>query len=162
MTLRIIATGGTFDNSYDPIKGSLGFDQSHLNDLLAQARVADPIHCQVAMLIDSLDMDQGHRQQILTACQLAPEPKIVIVHGTDTMVQTAQVLGLAALNKTIVLSGAMVPSSVVRSDALFNLGYAIACAERLDIGVYVAMGARCFAWDNVRKNRELGVFEPLR
>jgi L-asparaginase len=162
MTLRIIATGGTFDKSYDPVKGSLSFGQSHLNELLAQARVADPVACEVAMLIDSLDMAPGHRQQILTACQLAPEPIIVIVHGTDTMVATAQVLGQAALNKTIVLTGAMVPATVVRSDALFNLGYAMACAQRLSIGVYVAMGARCLAWDNVRKNRELGVFEPLR
>jgi L-asparaginase len=160
--LRILSTGGTFEKTYDPIKGTLGFSVSHLTDMCAQARVQGSITVEVIMLIDSLDMNDSHRAQILTACTSACESQLVIVHGTDTMVETAQVLGAARLPKTIVLTGAMVPHDVVRSDAMFNLGFAIAAARLRPAGVYVAMNAQLFDWDTVRKNRELGRFENPR
>jgi len=161
MSVRIIATGGTFDKRYDPVAGALAFGDSHLAEIVAQARIAHPVAVEVAMLIDSLDMGDAHRAQVLAACRRATEPGIVVVHGTDTMVETARVLGAAALDKTIVLTGAMVPYDIARSDAMFNLGFALGCVQARPPGVYIAMNARCHRWDAVRKNRELGVFEPL-
>lgn len=159
MALRILAAGGTFDKRYDPISGTLGFGDSHLHEIVARARLAQPVAVEVAMLIDSLEMTDEHRQRLLDRCRAAPERAIVIVHGTDTMVETAAVLGAAALPRTIVLTGAMLPFDVAGSDALFNLGFAAGCARTLPAGVYVAMNAQVFDWRAVRKNRELGVFE---
>lgn len=161
MSIRLIAAGGTFEKVYDPIAGTLTFASSHLEAIVARARLALDVRVQVAMLVDSLDMNDGHRAQILAACRAATEDSIVVVHGTDTMVDTAAVLGRAALGKRIVLTGAMVPYEIAGSDALFNLGHAIACAQLLPPGVWVAMNGRAHAWDCVRKNRALGVFEAI-
>lgn len=160
MSLRILATGGTFDKRYDPIAGSLGFAGTHLHALLRQARIEGAASVQELMQLDSLDMGDEHRRQVLQACAASPETRIVVVHGTDTLVDTARVLGQARLARTIVLTGAMVPVDLVDSDALFNLGFAAGCARVLGHGVYVAMNGQVFAWDAVRKNRALGVFEP--
>lgn len=163
MPVRVIATGGTFDKHYDPLGGQLGFDESALPGLLAQARLVPPPVLEVLMQIDSLDMDAGHRARILAACRTSPEPAIVVVHGTDTMTQTAEVLGAAALpGKTIVLTGAMVPARVAGSDAAFNLGAAIAYAQALPAGVHVAMNGVAHRWDAVRKDRAQGVFVATR
>jgi L-asparaginase len=159
MALRIMTTGGTFDKHYSPIAGTLGFADSHLSEITSQMRLADPIATQTVMLLDSLDMLDSHRQQILQACLAAPESQIVIIHGTDTMAETARVLGTASLQKTIVLTGAMIPYEVTGSDALFNLGFALGVAQQSLTGVYVAMNARVHPWQTVRKNRALGVFE---
>jgi L-asparaginase len=159
MQIRLIATGGTFDKTYDPLTGALGFAATHLERIVARVRLTVPVAIEVPMLIDSLDMTDAHRQAVLDACRRAPEPHLVIVHGTDTMAQTARVLGAAALPATIVLTGAMVPYDVADSDALFNLGYAFACAQHLPAGVWVAMNGRVHPWGDVRKNRDKGVFE---
>ena len=156
---RIIVTGGTFDKQYDAIKGELTFKDSHLPAILQQARVTVPVALEINQLIDSLNMKDEHRQSVLTACRAAPERCIVVIHGTDTMAQTAHVVGEAALDKTIVFTGAMIPYSVQGSDALFNLGFALAAAQSLPANTYVAMNGRVFAWNKVRKNRSDGVFE---
>jgi L-asparaginase len=104
-------------------------------------------------------MNASHRQQIVDACRTAPEPCIVITHGTDTMAETGQVIAAAGLAKTIVLTGAMVPATIEHSDAAFNLGFAIACARTLPRGVHIAAHGRVFPWDGVRKNREAARFE---
>ena len=161
MPLRIIATGGTFDKRYDPLKGELSFGESHLREIVARARIAGTVAIDVPIMIDSLEMNDTHRQAILAACRACAERRIVIVHGTDTMVETARVLGEAALEKTIVVTGAMVPYEVAGSDALFNLGFAMGCANTAAHGTWIAMNAVLFPWHNVRKNREKGVFEPL-
>jgi len=155
---RILVTGGTFDKHYDAIKGELTFKESHLPAILEQARVTTPIAIEVVELIDSLHMTDRHRERILAACRGAAERSIVVVHGTDTMVLSAEVVGRAALDKTIVFTGAMIPYAVQGSDALFNLGFALASAQSLDAGVYVAMNARVFPWNDVEKDRESGVF----
>ena len=155
---RIIVTGGTFDKRYDAIKGELTFTETHLPALLQQGRVKLPLAVDIRLLIDSLQMTEEHRQQVLEACRESPERSIVVVHGTDTMVQTAQVVGRAALEKTVVFTGAMVPYSVQGSDAEFNLGFALAAAVTLPAGAYVAMNARIFSWDDVEKDRGEGVF----
>ncbi len=159
--IRIIAVGGTFDKRYNPLDGSLVFGQSHLPVMLSDARLNQAATLEVVMQIDSLDMQDHHRQQVLEACKRATETRLIIIHGTDTMVQTAQLLGAAQLNKTIVLTGAMVPYAIEHSDASFNLGFAMACVQLNDPGVYIAMGGECFAAEQVRKNRQLGRFEAL-
>lgn len=159
MTLRIIATGGTFDKHYDEIRGELTFANSHLPEVIQRARITVPLALEVLPLLDSLDMQDDDRTRVLDACSKANENAIVIIHGTDTMRETAQVLGAAALNKTIVLTGAMVPYEIAGSDALFNFGFAAGVAQTLPAGVYVAMNGQVFPWDRVRKNRAAGVFE---
>jgi len=150
-TIRILITGGTFDKHYDEIK-----------EILKYVRCTLPLELELNQLIDSLEMHLSNRIRILESCRRAPEDRLVITHGTDTMIQTARVLGEAGLPKTIVLTGAMVPYAVAGSDALFNLGCAIAAVQLLEPGVYLAMNGRVFRWDNVRKNREAGVFEEER
>ena len=159
MSLRIIATGGTFDKHYHPLDGQLVFADSVIPAALRRARLTLPCEFQSLMAIDSLEMQDAHRQRILEACRAAAEDCIVIVHGTDTMQETAEVLGRAGLQKSIVLTGAMVPYEIAGSDALFNLGFAIAAAQLLPPGVRVAMNGQVFAWNEVRKNRAAGVFE---
>jgi L-asparaginase len=161
MPMRIIATGGTFDKHYDPIAGSLAFGQSHLPEIVERARMAGAVAIDVPMMVDSLEMTDAHRRQVLAACAACAERRIVVVHGTDTMVETARVLGEAALEKTIVVTGAMIPYEVAGSDALFNLGFALGCANSLPHGTWIAMNAVLFPWHNVRKNRAKGIFEPL-
>ena len=162
-TLRVLACGGTFDKYYDEIAGDLGFLDSHLPAIVQRARLTVPATVETLMQIDSLDMRDTHRARVLEACRAAPEAAIVVVHGTDTMPETARVLGphfgASGLAKTIVLTGAMIPYAIENSDALFNLGFACAAAQTLPAGVYIAMNGRVFAWDDVKKNREAGVFE---
>lgn len=158
--MRIIVTGGTFDKHYDAIKGELTFKESNLPAILAQARVTVPVAIEINQLIDSLQMTDVHRQSVLQACRNAAETALVVVHGTDTMVETAQVVGRVALAKTVVFTGAMVPYAVQGSDALFNLGFALAMAQAQPHGAYIAMNGRVFPWNDVRKDRTGGVFEP--
>lgn len=162
MNLRIIATGGTFDKHYDPLTGNLIFRDSVLPKALDRARLTSPVSFEPLLALDSLEMQDNHRQQIREACERSAENRIVIVHGTDTMPETARVLGQAALKKTIVLTGAMVPYQITQSDALFNLGFACAAANLAAAGVFIAMNGQLFSWDDVMKNRDRGVFQTLR
>jgi L-asparaginase len=159
MTLRIIATGGTFDKHYDEIAGRLNFSSGHLSEVIKRARITVPTQLEQLPFLDSLDMHDADRQRIAASCLRADETSIVVVHGTDTMRETAEVLGAAQLPKTIVLTGAMVPYEIKNSDALFNFGFACGIAQVLPHGVYIAMNAQIFTWNNVRKNRIAGVFE---
>lgn len=159
MRLHILATGGTFDKQYDPVNGTLGFQATHLPELLRQARCQIEHQVSTVLLKDSLDMHDDDRAAILQQCRTVPERHLVVVHGTDTMTETAHLLADAGLAKTIVLTGAMVPSTCAGSDAAFNLGAAMAFAQILEPGVYIAMNGTCFPWNQVRKNRSLGRFE---
>ena len=161
MTLRVIATGGTFDKHYEPIAGILGFGTGHLRSAIARARITVPVALQELPFLDSLDMGDADRARILDACTAATEPALVVIHGTDTMPESAAVLGAAALSRTIVLTGAMIPYEIANSDALFNFGFACGIAQALPHGVYIAMNGRFFDWRNVRKNRSAGIFETL-
>lgn len=159
MSVRIIAAGGTFDKQYNLIDGSLVFAKSHVPELLNQGRVRSPFVFEALPLLDSLDMTDADRERILHACLKAPEEKILIVHGTDTMQETALMLATASLEKTVVLTGAMIPYQIAGSDAFFNLGFAFGVVQTLPQDVYIAMNGRIFKWDNVRKNRLAGIFE---
>ena len=162
MTFCVIAAGGTFDKHYDEIAGKLGFGASVLPTVITQSRMSQPVRLEVLPLLDSLDMQDADRLRILEACRRAPEDQLIIIHGTDTMPETAQVLGPAGLAKTVVITGAMIPYETANSDALFNFGMAVGVAQTLPAGVYVVMNGRIFGWDNVKKDKSAGVFQPLK
>jgi L-asparaginase len=157
--IRLFVTGGTFDKEYDEIRGRLFFQDTHVLEMLRLGRCHVEMEVRTLMMIDSLDMTDADRALIVEQCRIAPEGRIVITHGTDTMVETARTLQAAGLAKTIVLTGAMVPYKFGSSDGLFNLGSALAFAQTLPQGVYVAMNGRYFVANRVRKNKSIGVFE---
>jgi L-asparaginase len=160
--IRVFVTGGTFDKQYNELTGTLSFKDTHLPEMLRLGRCRLDVSVRTLMMIDSLDMTDADRALIVEQCRQSRESRIVITHGTDTMVETAVALGrtfAAGGSKTIVLTGAMIPYAFGSSDGLFNLGSALSFAQVLPPGVYVAMNGRCFAWDDVRKNRESGIFE---
>ena len=161
MQIRILATGGTFDKEYNELTGELFFKETHIGEMLRLGRCHVEVTVETVMMIDSLQMTEADRQAILQRCRECAEERIVITHGTDTMEQTAAVLGRNLQGKTVVLTGAMVPYTFGSSDGIFNLGTALAFAQTLTAGVYVAMNGRCFPWNSVRKNRARGVFEPV-
>ena len=161
MPVRILVTGGTFDKEYDEITGELYFKDTHMREILELGRSRLGVKIKTLMLIDSLDMTDSDRSLILEHCKSADEDYIVVTHGTDTMTMTAKVLAEAKLEKTIVLTGAMIPYKFGSSDGLFNVGGALAYAQALPKGVYVAMNGRYFNWDEVQKNKTTGVFEEI-
>jgi L-asparaginase len=162
MAIRVFITGGTFDKTYDEISGKLLFKDTHIHEMLQLGRCRLDVAVRTLMMVDSLEMTDADRQLVLENCRSAAEERIVVTHGTDTMTDTARVLGEARLAKAIVLTGAMVPYAFGSSDGLFNLGSALSFVQALPHGVFVAMNGRCFPWDDVTKNRELGIFEPRR
>lgn len=162
MEIRIFITGGTFDKEYNELNGQLYFKDTHLQELLNMGRSLVPVEIRTLMMVDSLEMTEQDRELIAYQCNNCDENQIVITHGTDTMADTAKILAEKVKNKTIVLTGAMIPIKFGSSDGLFNLGSALAFAQTLPVGVYVAMNGRYFHWDNVRKNKETGVFEEIK
>ena len=162
MAMRVFITGVTFDKEYNELDGKLFFKDTHLAEMLSLGRCKVPVKIKTLMMIDSLDMTAADRRIILDQCKKAGEDRIVITHGTDTMEKTARVLGKAITTKTIVLTGAMVPYKFGSSDGLFNLGSALAFAQTLPKGVYIAMNGRHFHWNNVRKNKRTGQFEEMQ
>ena len=162
MALKILITGGTFDKEYDEIKGSLYFNETHMTEILELGRSRVDVNIEKLMLIDSLDMTSSQRELIVSKCIESEDDQIVITHGTDTMTITGKMLAEKKMDKTIVLTGAMIPYKFGSSDGLFNLGGAIAYAQSLPSGVYIAMNGQFFEWDKVEKNREKGVFESIK
>jgi L-asparaginase len=162
MAIRIFITGGTFDKEYNELNGELYFKDTHMSELLEKGRSKLPVEIRTLMMVDSLEMTNEDRDLIAYQCNQCEETMIVITHGTDTMSETAKYLAAKVKNKTIVLTGAMIPIKFGSSDGLFNLGSALAFAQTLPGGVYVAMNGRYFNWDNVRKNKQTGVFEEVK
>ncbi len=162
MAIKILITGGTFDKEYDELNGKLFFKDTHLPEILKLGRSNLVVGVSTLMMIDSLEMTDANREIIISHCQQCEEEKIIITHGTDTMDITAMQLGQANLNKTIVLTGAMVPYKFGSSDGLFNMGSALAFVQTLPKGVYVVMNGKYFNYDNVRKNKASGIFEELK
>ena len=159
MSIRIFVTGGTFDKEYNEITGGLYFKDTHLPHMLDLGRCRVAVDIRTLMMIDSTHMNDEDRETIARNCLKAKEDRILITHGTDTMVETAAVLARRVKDKTIVLTGAMVPYTFGSSDGMFNLGSALAFLQLLPPGVYIVMNGRSFAWDNVRKNVKKGEFE---
>lgn len=161
MSIRIIVTGGTFDKEYNELNGQLQFQNTLIPELLKMGRSRLAIEVQTLMMIDSLEMTDAGRSLIAETCRLSPEKQIIITHGTDTMCETAKRLSVENMDKTIVLTGAMIPIRFGSSDGLFNFGSSLAYVQTLPPGVYIAMNGRYFNWNNVRKNRQTGYFEEL-
>jgi L-asparaginase len=161
MGIRVFVTGGTFDKEYDELHGTLDFRETHVPEMLRLGRSRVDVEVTKLMLMDSLDMSDDDRARIVDACMSCEENHIVITHGTDTMVDTARVLAERNTDRTIVITGAMIPYAFGSSDGLFNLGSALSFVQVLPTGVYIAMNGRWFPWNDVRKNRATGVFEPL-
>ncbi|MGD9095547.1 MAG: asparaginase domain-containing protein [Chromatiales bacterium] len=161
MSIRILLTGGTIDKLYSVEEGELSFEESHVEEMLDRANVTAEIVVEELMLKDSLDISENEREQILQACEACDEECVLITHGTDTMVETAELLGEAGIDKTIVLVGAMIPYTVRDSDAFFNLGFALSAVQLAPGGVYIAMNGMLFDWDNVSKNFDEGRFECI-
>lgn len=169
MAIRVFVTGGTFDKEYNELTGSLFFKNTHLPEMLRLGRSLIDMSISTLMMIDSLEMTGSDRERIVDECRRAAETRILITHGTDTMVETATALATSMMGngarptapKTIVLTGAMIPYAFGSSDGLFNLGSALSFVQVLPAGVYIAMNGRYFAWDHVRKNRDTGTFETV-
>ena len=161
MSIRLLITGGTFDKEYDMINGKLFFTDSHVDEILLRGRNTTNVSTRTLMMVDSLEMTDEDRELILSQCQKCDEDKIIITHGTDTMVETALLLKQANINKTIVLTGAMIPYTFGSSDGLYNMGSAMAFVQTLPKGVYVVMNGRFFEAHKVQKNRKTGYFESL-
>jgi L-asparaginase len=160
----VVVTGGTFDKEYHELTGTLAFRDTHIPEMLRLGRCRLDVVIEPLMMIDSLDMTDTDREAIARHCRGAVEHRLVVTHGTDTMVETARVLAAgapAAAEKTIVLTGAMIPYAFGSSDGLFNLGSALSFVQVLAPGVYIAMNGRYFPWNGVRKNRQTGVFESI-
>ena len=162
MSIQVFITGGTFDKEYNELNGELQFNDSHLSAMLKRGRSLLDLNIRTIMMMDSLDMTDDDREIILTSCKRSQAQRILLTHGTDTMVDTARYLGEQIKDKTIVLTGAMVPYVFGSSDGLFNLGSALAFVQTLEQGVYITMNGRVFSYDNVRKNREKGIFETIQ
>ena len=162
MRIKILVTGGTFDKEYNELKGELFFKESHLPEMLRLGPCKLRVDIHTLMMVYSLSMTDADRKNILETCKEIKEDKILITHGTDTMVETAKVLGNAIKNKTIILTGAMVPYKFGSSDGLFNLGSSLAFVQALPDGVYISMNGKCFHWNNVRKNKQTGEFEEIK
>ena len=161
MPIRILVTGGTFDKEYNEHTGQLFFKDTHLPEMLRLGRCRVDVDIRTVMMIDSLEMSDANRALIVQNCRQAPEDRIVITHGTDTMTDTAAAIAASIKDKTVVLTGAMVPYAFGSSDGLFNLGSALSFVQVLPPGVYIAMNGKCFPWDRCRKNRERGEFEAI-
>ena len=159
--IKIFTTGGTFDKEFNEIDGTLHFNQTHIREILDLGRCRLNIEIESLMMIDSLDMNESHRAEILNKCVNSKFNRIIITHGTDTLEETAQLLGSEIKNKTIIITGAMIPYKFGSSDGLFNFGSALSFVQCLNPGVYVAMNGVYFQYNNVRKNKKLGVFETI-
>ena len=157
--IKIFATGGTFDKEYNEINGELYFKETNLFKLLELGRSRIDVQIETLMMIDSLEMSDKDRNYISDQCKKEPANKIIITHGTDTMVETASFLAQKIKDKLIILTGAMIPINFGSSDGLFNLGSALSFIQVLQPGIYITMNGRYFQWNDVYKNKKLGVFE---
>ena len=162
MNIRLLITGGTFDKEYDLLNGKLYFTDTHVDEILKRGRNTTDVSTRTLMMVDSLEMTDEDRELIVSQCIKCDEEKIIITHGTDTMVETALEIKAANINKTIVLTGAMIPYTFGSSDGLYNMGSAMAFVQTLSHGVYIAMNGKYYPADNVQKNRKTGYFESLK
>ena len=163
MSIRILITGGTIDDlEYNSLDKAPKFPKSIIPSVLKKARVTLDFNTEILMLKDSKFITKKDRKIILKKCGECKEDKIIITHGTMTMPLTAKFLGEKNIKKTIVLLGSAIPTNKKDSDALFNLGTAMAAVQLLPKGVYITMNGKIFNWDNVRKNKRTGKFENIK
>ena len=158
--LVFLSCGGPIEKVYLPEAGRLGFDRSRVADWAGRCRITVPWRAETVMLIDSLEMVDHDRQQLAQKIAQIPESKVVVLHGTDTMAESAKTIMLHRKeHQTIVFTGAMIPASLEESDALFNFGFACAAVQFLQAGTYIAMNGKIFPAGRAKKNTAAGRFE---
>jgi L-asparaginase len=158
--LVFLRCGGTFEKTYNVTQGALNFDDANLERWVEQCRIAPKARIETVMLMDSLEMHDEHRQQLADTIAHTKEERIIVIHGTDTMVESALFMApFQQSNQVIVFTGAMIPAASHGSDALFNLGLATAAVQLLPAGIYIAMSGQIFDARCVRKNLTAGQFE---
>ena len=158
MKVAILTTGGTFDKVYFDANSEYSIGDPCITSILDEGNVNSDYRIQSILKKDSLDITSKERQIIKNSVQECVEERIIIIHGTDTMVETAKSLE-DIKDKTIVLTGAMQPARFKKTDAIFNSGFALAAVQILEYGVYITMNGMIFRSDNVKKNIDLGKFE---
>lgn len=159
--IQVFVTGGTFDKEYNYITGELYFKDTHLKDMFERGRCTLDVDIKTLMMVDSLEMTDADREIIIHSCKKTKAKRVLITHGTDRMVATARALARGEIDKTIVLTGAMIPYAFgTSSDGFFNLGSALAFVQVLPPGVYICMNGRYFHWDAVEKDTSTGYFVP--
>ena len=160
MNIKVFTCGGTFEKVYNPISGELGFQDSCIPNIIKRSRITLKVDFEEVFFKDSLDMDNDDRLMIAHKIKIEPIKNIVVIHGTDTMVQTAQTIKEhTPQDKVIVITGAMIPFSIKESDAMFNFGAAFIAAQTLDPGIWISMNGHIFRSDDVEKNKGKGIFE---
>jgi len=161
--VQLFVTGGTFDKEYNMITGELFFKDTHLKKMFELGRCTLDIDVKTLMMVDSLEMTDTDRDIIVHNCRRSKSDRIIVTHGTDKMVATASYLADKGVeNKTIVLTGAMIPYAFgTSSDGFFNLGSALAFVQALPVGIYVVMNGRYYNWNEVVKNKKTGFFEQI-
>jgi L-asparaginase len=158
----VITTGGTIDKRYNALTGDLYFEGTIVEGIIRQANIyAYEIEIVSPMQLDSLDMLPKHRRIIADLCENRPEKLIVVLHGTDTMVESAKVVGELGLDKTIVFTGAMFPYEMRESDAATNVISALSVVQVMASGTFISMGGAVFPYDNVTKDTSIGKFVEL-
>ncbi|MHA7857020.1 MAG: asparaginase domain-containing protein [Henriciella sp.] len=155
--LQIFTTGGTIDKVYFDALSEFQVGASPLDAILSEANVSIDYALTSLMKKDSLELDDADRAAVRDAVLACEAKHVLITHGTDTMAQTAEALRDIA-DKTVVLTGAMQPARLRSTDAIFNVGFAIAAARMQPPGVYIAMNGRVFEAGHVRKDRGAGQF----
>ena len=160
MNIKVFSCGGTFEKVYNPISGELGFQDSCLPKIIKRARITLKVDFEELFFKDSLDMGDEDRLVIAHRIEAEPCKNIVVIHGTDTMIQTAQTIKEhTSQDKVVVITGAMLPFSIKESDAMFNLGGAFIATQTLDPGIWISMNGHIFRSDDVEKNKRKGIFE---
>lgn len=160
--IQIFITGGTFDKSYNHISGDLFFEKTHIPEMLKRSKSRLKVEIKTLMMIDSLEMTEGDINKIIKECKNSKSERIIITHGTDTMVNTASKIAKQIKDKTIVLTGAMIPYAFgSSSDGFFNLGSALSFVQTLKTGIYITMNGQYFNYNNVIKDKEKGYFKSL-
>ena len=162
--IKILITGGTFDKSYDSINGVLFFEKTHIPRMLKRSKCKLSVKVETLMMKDSLEMDKNDVNKIVDACKREISEMIIITHGTDRMINTAEKLSKENFNnKTIILTGAMIPYAFgSSSDGFFNLGCALSFVQTLPKGIYITMHGEYFDWNSVKKNKKKGIFERIK
>ena len=160
MKIKIFTTGGTIDKMYFDQKSEYQVGDPQARGVLEKANVVVEYEVESILKKDSLDLTDSDRELIKNKVVSAPFDKIIVTHGTDTMIETAGELESVS-GKTIVMTGSMYPAQFKESDAVFNLGAAITAVQILEPGVYIAMNGRIFTPRSARKNVELNRFEEI-
>ena len=160
MKIKVFTCGGTFEKVYNTLSGELEFKNSCIPEIIKRSRITLNVDFEVLFFKDSLNMNNDDRLIIANKIKREPTKNIVLIHGTDTMTETAKTIKEhTSRDKVVVITGAMLPFSIKESDAMFNLGGAFIAAQTSEPGIWISMNGHIFRSDDVAKNKIKGIFE---